>query len=50
MRARPERRGADRLGLLFFVLVVFLQPGAATIPTTVVMFLLARRFGALADS
>jgi predicted MFS family arabinose efflux permease len=47
------------LGLLFFVLVVFLQQvagytaleaGAATIPTTVVMFLLARRFGALADS
>jgi predicted MFS family arabinose efflux permease len=46
------------LGLLFFVLVVFLQQvagytaleaGAATIPTTVVMFLLARRFGALAD-
>ena len=47
------------LGLLFFVLVVFLQQvagytaleaGAATIPTTVVMFLLARRFGALADA
>jgi EmrB/QacA subfamily drug resistance transporter len=46
------------LGLLFFVLVVFLQQiagytaleaGAATIPTTVVLFLLAKRFGALAD-
>jgi predicted MFS family arabinose efflux permease len=46
------------LALLFFVLVVFLQQtarygaleaGAATIPTTVVMFLLAKRFGALAD-
>jgi EmrB/QacA subfamily drug resistance transporter len=46
------------LGMLFFVLVVFLQQvagynaleaGAATIPTTVVMFLLSRRFGALAD-
>jgi predicted MFS family arabinose efflux permease len=46
------------LGLLFFVLVVFLQQvagysaleaGAATIPTTVVLFLFARRFGALAD-
>ena len=46
------------LGLLFFVLVVFLQQtagytaleaGAATIPTTVVMFLFAKRFGALAD-
>jgi EmrB/QacA subfamily drug resistance transporter len=47
------------LGLLFFVLVVFLQQtagytaleaGAATIPTTVVLFLLAKRFGALADA
>jgi EmrB/QacA subfamily drug resistance transporter len=46
------------LGLLFFVLVVFLQQsagytaleaGAATIPTTVVLFLFAKRFGALAD-
>jgi predicted MFS family arabinose efflux permease len=46
------------LGLLFFVLVVFLQQtagytaleaGAATIPTTVVLCLLAKRFGALAD-
>jgi EmrB/QacA subfamily drug resistance transporter len=46
------------LGLLFFVLVVFLQQtagysaleaGAATIPTTAVLFLLAKRFGALAD-
>jgi predicted MFS family arabinose efflux permease len=46
------------LGLLFFVLVVFLQQvagysaleaGAATIPTTVVLFLLSKRFGALAD-
>jgi EmrB/QacA subfamily drug resistance transporter len=47
------------LGLFFFVLVVFLQQtagytaleaGAATIPTTVVLFLFAKRFGALADS
>ena len=47
------------LGLLFFVLVVFLQQvagysalkaGAATIPTTVVLFLFAKRFGALADT
>jgi predicted MFS family arabinose efflux permease len=46
------------LGLLFFVLVVFLQQvagysaleaGAATIPPTVVLFLLGQRFGALAD-
>jgi EmrB/QacA subfamily drug resistance transporter len=46
------------LGLLFFVLVVFLQQvagysaleaGAATIPTTVVLFLFSQRFGALAD-
>ena len=46
------------LGLLFFVLVVFLQQvagysalqaGAATIPTTIVMFLLSRRMGVLAD-
>jgi EmrB/QacA subfamily drug resistance transporter len=46
------------LGSLFFVLVLFLQQvggyeaveaGAATLPTTVVMFLLSRRFGALAD-
>ena len=46
------------LGLLFFVLVVFLQQtagytaleaGAATIPTTVVLFLLAKHAGALAD-
>ena len=46
------------LGGMFFVLVLFLQQvggygaleaGAATLPTTVVMFLLARRFGALAD-
>jgi predicted MFS family arabinose efflux permease len=46
------------LALLFFVLVVFLQQiagytaleaGAATIPTTVVLFLLSQRFGALAD-
>jgi EmrB/QacA subfamily drug resistance transporter len=46
------------LGLLFFVLVVFLQQaagysaleaGAATIPTTVVLFLFAKRFGVLAD-
>jgi EmrB/QacA subfamily drug resistance transporter len=47
------------LGLFFFVLVVFLQQsagytaleaGAATIPTTVVLFLLAKRFGTLADA
>jgi EmrB/QacA subfamily drug resistance transporter len=46
------------LGVLFFVLVLFLQQvarydaleaGLATLPTTVVMFLLSRRFGALAD-
>jgi predicted MFS family arabinose efflux permease len=46
------------LGLLFFVLVVFLQQvagysaleaGAATIPTTVALFLFSQRFGALAD-
>jgi len=46
------------LGLLFFVLVVFLQQtagytaleaGAATIPTTVLLFVLAKPFGALAD-
>jgi EmrB/QacA subfamily drug resistance transporter len=46
------------LGLFFFVLVVFLQQvagysaveaGAATIPTTVLLFALSRRFGAFAD-
>jgi predicted MFS family arabinose efflux permease len=46
------------LGLFFFVFVVFLQQvagydalaaGASTVPTTVVLFLLSRRFGALAD-
>ena len=46
------------LGVLFFVLVLFLQQvggftaleaGLATLPTTIVMFLLSRRFGALAD-
>jgi hypothetical protein len=46
------------LGMLFFVLVVFLQQaagynalqaGATTIPTTVVLFLLSQRFGALAE-
>ena len=46
------------LGTMFFVLVLFLQQvggftaleaGAATLPTTIVMFTLARRFGALAD-
>jgi EmrB/QacA subfamily drug resistance transporter len=45
------------LGLFFFVFVVFLQQvagygaleaGAATVPTTVVLFLLSERFGALA--
>ena len=46
------------LGVFGFVLVLFLQQvagysalesGLATLPTTVVMFFLARRFGALAD-
>jgi EmrB/QacA subfamily drug resistance transporter len=46
------------LGVLFFVLVLFLQQvggysaleaGAATLPTTIVMFILSRRFGELAD-
>jgi EmrB/QacA subfamily drug resistance transporter len=46
------------LGLFFFVFVVFLQQvagygaleaGAATVPTTIVLFLLSRHFGALAD-
>ena len=46
------------LGVMFFVLVLFLQQvagysaleaGLATLPITVVMFLLSRRFGALAD-
>lgn len=46
------------LGLFFFVLVVFLQQvagfsalaaGAATVPTTIVLFLGSQRFGALAD-
>ncbi len=46
------------LAILFFFLVIFLQQvagysplksGLATLPTTVVMFLLSRRFGALAD-
>ncbi len=46
------------LGLLFFFLVLFLQQvagfsalaaGSASIPVTVVMFLLSMRFGALAD-
>ena len=46
------------LGAMFFVLVLFLQQragysaleaGLATLPTTVVMFFLSRRFGALAD-
>ena len=44
--------------LLFFFLVLFLQQvagysaveaGTATLPVTIVMFLLSRRFGALAD-
>ena len=44
--------------MVFFVLVVFLQQtagytalaaGAATIPTTVALFLVARRCGAIAD-
>jgi EmrB/QacA subfamily drug resistance transporter len=46
------------LGAMFFVLVLFLQQvggftaleaGVATLPITIVMFALARRFGALAD-
>ena len=46
------------LGAMFFVLVLFLQQvggytaleaGLATLPTTIVMFTLARRFGAMAD-
>lgn len=46
------------LGITFFFLVLFLQQvagydalqaGLATLPTTAVMFLLSRRFGALAD-
>jgi EmrB/QacA subfamily drug resistance transporter len=46
------------LGLLFFVLVVYLQQvagysavqaGATTIPTTIFLFLLSRRVGAMAD-
>jgi EmrB/QacA subfamily drug resistance transporter len=46
------------LGAMFFVLVLFLQQvagwsaveaGASTLPATIVMFLLSRRFGALAD-
>jgi EmrB/QacA subfamily drug resistance transporter len=46
------------LAILFFFLVLFLQQiggytplqsGLATMPTTVVMFVLSRRFGALAD-
>ena len=46
------------LGLLFFFLVLFLQQvagysaleaGTASLPVTAVMFLLSRRFGALAD-
>jgi len=46
------------LGILFFYLVIYLQQvagysafqsGLATLPLTIVMFLLSRRFGALAD-
>jgi len=46
------------LGILFFFLVIFLQQvagysalesGLATLPVTIVMFVLSRRFGALAD-
>ncbi|MCW3020378.1 MAG: family efflux transporter permease subunit, partial [Solirubrobacterales bacterium] len=46
------------LGILFFFLVLFLQQiggysplqsGLATLPVTVIMFVLSRRFGALAD-
>lgn len=47
------------LAILFFFLVIFLQQvagysalesGLATLPVTIVMFLLSRRFGALADA
>ena len=46
------------LGMMFFLLVLFLQQvggfsateaGLATLPTTIIMFGLSRRFGALAD-
>ena len=46
------------LGVVFFLLVLFLQQvagwdaleaGIATVPTSIVMFVLSRRFGALAD-
>jgi EmrB/QacA subfamily drug resistance transporter len=46
------------LGVVFFLLVLFLQQvagyealeaGLATVPTSIVMFLLSKRFGALAD-
>ncbi len=46
------------LAILFFFLVIYLQQvagytalesGLATLPTTIVMFALSRRFGALAD-
>ena len=46
------------LAIVFFFLVLFLQQiggytplqsGLATLPVTIVMFLLSRRFGALAD-
>ena len=46
------------LAILFFFLVLFLQQiggysplksGLATLPVTIVMFVLSRRFGALAD-
>jgi EmrB/QacA subfamily drug resistance transporter len=46
------------LGVVFFVLVIYLQQvagysaleaGFATLPSTILMFLLSRRFGALAD-
>ncbi len=46
------------LAIVFFFLVLFLQQiggytplksGLATLPVTVVMFVLSRRFGALAD-
>jgi EmrB/QacA subfamily drug resistance transporter len=46
------------LGVVFFLLVLFLQQvagweateaGVATVPTSIVMFALSRRFGALAD-
>ena len=61
LRRRQRRDSSPMyagLGILFFFLVIFLQQvagysalesGLATVPVTVVMFALSRRFGALAD-